>query len=274
MGAAMGAFLLHEAMREAGHDSYILTNSSYPVESRYVLQNRPTWLALSVDIISRAITKIIAVLLKPNKNYSFGFGLAGTLYKWPRFFLDYDIVHFHWVNSFSSLGQFFILSLIRKPCVVTIRDMWYFTGGCSYSLDCNGYVDRCSPCPAFINNSIFTPASVLQYIKRFIFKMGRFSFVAISQAIKSQAESSWIFQEMPVSLVYNAIDEKSFFPAPVDMARSRLGLDKCARYVLFGCTDLYDYYKGFDRFAEAINSLDIPDIHILLFGKSTAYLLR
>ena len=50
---------------------------------------------------------------------------------------DVDIIHVHWIaKTYSDLS--FIKDL-NKPTIWTFRDMWPFTGGCHYSLECNKF---------------------------------------------------------------------------------------------------------------------------------------
>ena len=59
----------------------------------------------------------------------------------------FEIVHLHWVEGVINNNGLDKLISSNRPKVWTIHDMAPFTGGCHYSLGCNGYLDTCNECP-------------------------------------------------------------------------------------------------------------------------------
>ena len=56
-----------------------------------------------------------------------------------------QIVHLHWISRSGRLGQY----KGEFKTVVTARDMWWGTGGCHYSLQCQQYKTSCHECKFF-----------------------------------------------------------------------------------------------------------------------------
>lgn len=67
-----------------------------------------------------------------------------------------DILHLHWLPGILSPEAALTLSS-SLPSVVTLHDMAFFTGGCHYSLGCEGFTTGCRGCPAvrkFFHNRV------------------------------------------------------------------------------------------------------------------------
>ena len=140
-GAALGASALHDALCEAGCDSTIVFDKL----------NIPRATYLELDWVSRlklVLNKIVAKAQGYLVRNSFDLlSLPRGLQVHKRVISKQkpDIVHIHWISRSGSLTQYWG----DFKTVITARDMWWATGGCHYSLDCQKYVDNCDKCPGF-----------------------------------------------------------------------------------------------------------------------------
>ena len=59
-----------------------------------------------------------------------------------------DVIHLHWVNQgFLSMKGLKKILNSGKRVVITLHDMWYFTGICHYAGECDRFKSQCHDCP-------------------------------------------------------------------------------------------------------------------------------
>lgn len=116
-----------------------------------------------------------------------------------------DVIHLHGINGALSLNALIRASEGRKV-VWTLHDMNPFTGGCHYSLGCDGFMDNCSSCPAVrapfvgaIRNNLTAKIELLN-------KISDLSLVAPSTWLADQARKSAVFRGQDVTVIPNPVD--------------------------------------------------------------------
>jgi len=165
------------------------------------------------------------------------------------------------------------LSKIDKPIVWTMRDMWPLTGGCHYAMDCEQYRTGCGKCPQLGSQSKYDLSRlVVSNKRRYLNK--RMRLIGISEWLSSCAKDSFVFSGFKVDTIANNIDTNQFFPVNRTNAREILGLPSNKKIILVGANNITDFYKGYDLFVESIKSLDLSDIHIVIFGNTNMQVLE
>jgi len=95
-----------------------------------------------INLIRFIWERLVFLRQERSKSIRFLFSLANTgesltLNPYVR---EADVIHLHWINAgFLSLRSLKELLQMGKPIVWTFHDMWPFTGGCHYALDCREY---------------------------------------------------------------------------------------------------------------------------------------
>lgn len=270
-GAAKGAYILHKGLLSAGVESRMLITTA-PVNSTpqgvHILGDS-TVKRFALSLLNRAERQ----LRRDLKMRRVGLYTAGLMGSWVRkhpMVQSADLINLHWVNAgMLSVGG---IGRMRKPIVWTLRDMWPFTGGCHYSLDCRNYERGCGRCPLFGSKRQWdrTAWNFRRKIRSFR-RLRELHPIGISPWIADEASKSAIFQDREVRYIWNGID-RSCFPF-LDQAKARrlLGLDPGARYVAVGANNVWSEYKGHGLFLEALRIL--PDLlgsrglRLLVFGK-------
>lgn len=139
-GAGGVAESLASSQSELGHDSKLfnLTNSALRI----------------ADAIRQPITlgsTAIDNFLVRNRDFNAFISLARREVSsdTPKHLSNWrpDLIHFHWLPGTMRIQEAQKLCSLF-PCVVTLHDMAFFTGGCHYSLGCSGYQSGCEGCPA------------------------------------------------------------------------------------------------------------------------------
>ncbi len=174
-----------------------------------------------------------------------------------------DIVHLHWVNrGMLSIEGF---NKITKPCVWTLRDMWPFTGGCHYSMECRRYETLCGACPKLGSNKSHDFSTKIQR-RKMDWNLEQTTFVGISDWISSCAAKSSVLKEQDIRTIYNSIDTSAFFGAPKKEARKKLGLPLERPILLHGALSLSDAYKGSALLESAKKKLSVHGLYTCSFG--------
>lgn len=262
-GAARGAFWLHSGLLELGIDSSILTSSRYGDNSKSIRLVDLNKRGFFISKLRNLIYSFIRFLYPNRKRLIFSSGIFGVdITKYPEY-KKADIIHLHWVNSdFVSIKG---ISKIKKPTVWTVRDMWPFTGGCHYSIDCTNYTHNCGNCPQLGSRKEYDFSRfVVNRKKRFFSK--KIIVVGISNWICNLVRSSSVFKGHRVEYIQNNIDMAIFFAVEKKKAREALGLATNKKIILIGAKNVSDFYKGFNKFVEALKKLDRSKYFICFFG--------
>jgi glycosyltransferase involved in cell wall biosynthesis len=264
-GAARGAYWLHKALRKLGVDSTFLCNARVTPDDPSVVsigQSLPDRMKFS--IAKRAGNAPVRLYARRQQRM-FNTGFGGLNIARQTAVTGADLVHLHFING---LVRFKDLRRIGHPLIWTVRDMWPFTGGCHYALDCDRYTGSCGACPQLSSKR---KADLSHFVIRHKQKHRpeNLQIVGISQWISDCARHSTVFRDMPVQTISNNIDTSLFFPSPKAAARKLLGITGDERIVLIGAQHVTDFYKGFDVFRQAIECLEIDNVHVVIFGNSS-----
>ena len=177
-----------------------------------------------------------------------------------------DIIHLHWVNfGMISINQLERLAK-AKTIVWTMHDMWAFTGGCHYAMDCSNYTDTCDSC-FYLKGSKLSKDVLQRKVRQW--SNSSFQLCGTSNWVKDCAQNSRVFKDHEVKLLSTPIDTEIFKPVEV---KSLGGFKKDPNlyYILFGAVDLNDERKGFKHLSNALKLLtnQQSNIHLLTFGGS------
>jgi glycosyltransferase involved in cell wall biosynthesis len=262
-GAARGAFWLHQGLIDAGVDSKILTNSKLPVADKNIITTSSGRKAMMKDIFRQRMDSLPLKIYKNRQKFIFSPGIAGFNFLDTDVYKESDIIHLHWIcNGFVNVKH---LSKIDKPTVWTMRDMWPFTGGCHYAMECKHYETGCGYCPQLNSRKKYDLSRfILRRKSKYIPK--NVKMVGISQWLSNCAKSSLLLRNFDIRTIYNNIDTQEFFSINKKIARDILGLKTQKKILLTAAQNLSDTYKGFDKFLESIKFLDRKRYYLLFFG--------
>jgi len=177
---------LHRSLVGAGINSHFLTleNQDFHPQVNELVLGRSRFkkfLSKSTVILGNKLftntyfTLFSTPVLTPSKLNKLGFD-------------ENTVLHIH--NWFNLLNVHQIERLLRAGfrLIITLHDQRFFTGGCHYSLGCEGFIKRCGKCPLLPNPS-------LNYVIRRNHK-NLFEMVAKhNNQIVFLAPSKWMFSE-------------------------------------------------------------------------------
>ncbi|GAB2689262.1 glycosyltransferase [Aliiglaciecola aliphaticivorans] len=271
-GAAKGALRLHKGLLDIGVDSHLCGYNN----TQEKIENLIEWSFF--DKIKYSLNRKKNTFdLKHYKHKSEEiFSVGNDLFNCFKHidFSHYDIVNLHWVNY--SLNIRFIEYLKSQTKVVwTLRDMWPFTGGCHYSLNCIGYKEACGDCPKLNSNTETDISNSLLLKKQWAFK--DINFIAISDWLKSEALSSTILNNSSIDTIYNSVDVSKFNiindQNTIKNIKKIFGIETSKKIIITGAQDVMDIYKGPDFVREFIK-LHANDFYFIIFGQNAEILTK
>jgi len=229
-----------------------------------------------INLIRFIWERLVFLRQERSKSIRFLFSLANTgesLIR-NRHVMEADLIHLHWINAgFLSLRSLKELLQIGKPIVWTFHDMWPFTGGCHYALDCREYTRECGDCPYLKKPGKRDLSHRIWKKKEKLFRSREVTVITPSSWLQECVRTSSLLQHWEVKTIHNPVDHDLFKPKEREEACARLGLDPSKKYMLFGAATIKNVLKGFNYFLEAIRILaedaeTSGDVEILLFGKT------
>jgi len=267
-GASIGAYRLHRSLLSAGIDSHMLVlykSTADPTVHR---------LAAQLDLVARARRRLAERQHKgrlrdnprrPESDHwslnQFDYPVAAAINRFSA-----DIVHLHWVgDNFLPIGQ---LPRINAPLVCTLRDSWFFTGGCHYPGDCRRFRHGCGDCPQLLSGGAKDlSASVFRHKQR-AFAAANLTVVALGDWIAGRAQESALLGAARMEVIGNAIDGRMFKPLDRAQARRACNLPQDKRLLLFGALGgTSDKRKGFAHLQAALAGIGTEaGIELVVFG--------
>ena len=274
-GANRGALWLHQGLRDIGVESLILTayteetftdcSSNLGDSSIYSLSTS-TARYLQFQFRSR-LDKITLLPYHYNKKRGFSTGFFGGSVSNNPLIQNADIINIHWVSKVPI--SLYDMSRLRSPVVLTLRDMWPFTGGCHYAMECDRYQEGCGQCPQLdskrkLDLSRLVSKAKVQWLPE------NLTCVGISDWISECARKSYILKNQSIHTISNCIDTNIFSPISASIARNILNLPTDRQIILVGAESVTNFYKGFNLFLESLSLLKDGSPLIVFFGKVSA----
>lgn len=266
-GAAIAGVRLHEGLQRAGVETRLLVGAKAS-EDPTVVPLRPLRGTRVLNKVGRELglnelAGVAAYRLR-----------RGDLVAWA------DVVHAHAVHgSWFSYPAMAGLSQ-AKPTVLTLHDMWPFTGHCSFSYDCERWRTGCGSCPyPETFPGVRRDATALEHrIKRRVWSRSALAVVSPSRWLAGLAEQSML-GDFDVRVIPHGIDTDVFAPADRERVRAELGVPADRTALMFAATALGRPHgreidrKGGDLLMDALAALP-PDARsrcsVLLMGGGSA----
>jgi len=266
-GAARGAYWLHKGLLEQNINSILLNNGKLTDSNFENVVNINNFSKISriLNFIRARLDIYLKKIYSNPRKEIFSTGLFGFNFLNYKYYKEADIIHLHWINGgFLDLK---IINKINKPIIWTIRDMWPFTGGCHYTLDCIKYKTKCGNCLFLNSQKEKDLSSFLFKRKMVILNENPITFVGISNWISKKAMQSTILNGHKVQTIFNNIDSKAFKYYRKELAVLELGIKTDKKIILVGAINSKNTWKGFHYLKDALNRLDRKKYCVLTFGK-------
>lgn len=183
-----------------------------------------------------------------------------------------DIIYLHWIlGGFMNLTSIEQLAKLGKPIIFYMHDMWYITGGCHYSFECEKYKSHCYECQVFPNHKKMDLSYKEFEKKRKLYsKYHNFYFISPSKWLYDCAKHSSLLKNKPIFHIPNVLDKTVFKPFEKNIAKQILNIDSSEIVISFGSVSVDSPYKGLSFLLNALElfykNQCINNITILIFG--------
>ncbi len=159
-----------------------------------------------------------------------------------------DIIHIHNWYNFLSIEQIERLGS-RVPLVFTMHDERLLTGGCHYTLMCNGYMSDCNNCPA-VKSGDHKIAKAKADLAHTMASLPRFSLIAPSKWLINRASESKPLSHSRQKVVIANILGGEFYNV------NKKESEKKELTLVFASAVLNSPYKGLRLLIDALLFLD------------------
>ncbi len=270
-GAARAAYRLHQGLR------------SLDIDSKMLVQDKSSddWTVIAPQTrVQMGIAKTRATIdALPLRFYPQFDGYGGFFPQWlPDSLANRvnqikpDILNLHWISG--GFVQIETLKKFKQPLVLTLHDMWAFTGGCHYSQDCDRYTINCGYCPQLYSKKDQDISRWVWQRKADAWKSLNLTIVTPSNWLADIAKKSSLLGDRPIHVISYGIDTKIYQPLDTKLARDLLHLPQDKYLVLFGAMRATsDLRKGWQFLQPTLQRLKESGwqdkIEVVVFGAST-----
>ncbi|MDR0801809.1 glycosyltransferase [Fluviicola sp.] len=256
-GAAIAAKRLLVALNKTAKlEANLLVNESQ-TKSEHVYEVADTKLKKRIRKYRFILEKVFFMFYEVSEKERFAFstGKLGTPVSRHPLVREADILHIHWINhSFLSYKQLGELMRLNKPVVITLHDMWYFTGGCHYSGECNRFMQACGDCK-FLKHPHDTDLSSRGWKAKKAIYTNKITFVACSNWLADVAKTSSLLQGNRVLAIPNPIDTTVFRRKDKAASRKQFGLPENKTLLLYVAAKADDERKGYKYLSAALKKM-------------------
>lgn len=207
----------------------------------------------------------------------------GTLFAWTlggfditssEIFKKADVIHMHWTTAMLSIGSIEAILQSGKPVIWTLHDMNAFTGGCHYSMSCQGYTEDCQNCPQ-LDSLLHIPPQILAANRQLYAKYKNLHIVTPSNWLQKEAVRSKCFTQKQVRTIPNGVNLEIFTPERRAAAREKYNLLNHEIVLLIGAQNLAERRKGYSLLYKALfklskeaKDIDLSKIAIASLGEA------
>lgn len=248
-GGAVSMQRLHRGLRAAGIDSKILCNRQ-KIESPHTTEFQRTTSKLERKL--DAILKVASAEL--GLNWALDFSPRRLVEQ--QAYQEADVLNIH--SNFSRFFSYLWLPVLtrNKPTVLTLCDMWAYTGHCHYSYGCDRWKSGCGKCPyPDAYEPVKRDGTALEWkLKNWAYNHSKLTVVTKSRWSTEQVKQSML-SHFPTQQIYNGVDTEIYQPRDAQKCRLELGLPLHKKVLMFSANNLSDYRKGGDLLLRAIQDL-------------------
>lgn len=229
---------IHENLINNGNQSLVLHGRGEKLKDSKIIKVAPEFIMKIQSFLSRVT----------------GYSFANAQYSTKKILkiihtFNPDIVHIHCANS-STVNIYKLLSFLKEnqyKTIITLHAEFMYTGGCSYSLDCNRWKTGCYECPQFNKErpkSWFFDKSKQEWLlfKDAYHNFNNLAIVGVSDWISNRAKESPFFIDKNIYTILNGVNTQQFQYVEDDVFK-QYHLNGY-KVVLFVIPDFYSPIKG------------------------------
>ncbi|MBN1250938.1 MAG: glycosyltransferase family 4 protein [Bacteroidales bacterium] len=281
-GAAVACKRLKDALNKNGITAKMLVMEKLTSE-KDIYQTSNKKISKYYYFLLFVAERIFFAFYEVSKKVRFAFSPANTGINISKNKLvkNADVIHIHWFNQgFLSINNLKQILDLNIPVVLTLHDMWAFTGGCHYSSDCLSYKNTCGNCKFLKKNGDNDLSHKILQKKLKLYSKHNISIVTCSKWLKEKAQESTLLNKFKIINIPNPINQEIYLKKENDDLKRKLNLPLNKKLILFGSANIMDERKGFHYLKEALLDLNSDsanyknEIELVVFGKSNSEYLN
>jgi glycosyltransferase involved in cell wall biosynthesis len=262
-GAARSAWCLHRGLLGIGVESCMLVRSKLSDDPAVTGAND----AACAILHEQALTPYILRRL-PSGSPWFTSGVIDVDISSHPSVQSADVLHLHWVAEWLSAGVIKKLVSLGKPIIWSLHDLWPVTCG-------NHYPGTNDPRDESWQTGESLPEPLIEIgrsefqRKRSLLADQQIHVVAPSRWIGRMSQRSIIGSKWPVKIVPYGIETRVFCPSDQGEARALWNLPTDKVLLLFGCSGINEFRKGFHVLTDALRAAapDPDKVALVVFGE-------
>jgi glycosyltransferase involved in cell wall biosynthesis len=241
----VNGYLLHKFLEERGHDSHMVVSRK--------LSNDVNVHQLGSPMLER-LNKVAGMAQKAISTHCILPVLSAGMADLPCV-ANADIVNLQLLHNaqFFSLLQLPRLSR-RRRVILSIHDMFLFTGHCVYSLDCERWNTGCGSCPDLgIPFRMLSDTTAANWkLKRWAFGRSSLDLVVGSPWQAERVGKSPILGQFPLHYIPYGVDTRVYTVRDKAASRAKLGLPPDAHVIAFRSVPFGKNFKGTEYIEAAL----------------------
>ena len=187
---------------------------------------------------------------------------AGFQLYFKPYYRNADIVHLHLphVTSFFSIFNFPLMgSDKRHHVVLNVHDMFFMTGLCHYSLECDRWMTGCGHCPDLSRSFPVRrdTTAFMWKLKKWAFERTNATLIVGSDWQLEHLKRSPILSHLPYRMIPYAVDTNYYRLQDKATCRAKLGIPVDAKVIAFRFVASQKNMKGIAYIERALASLDL-----------------
>ncbi len=180
-----------------------------------------------------------------------------------------DVININNVHGSNWLPTIVEECRRHAPTVWTLRDMWSFTGRCSYAYECRKFIGGCDAgCPTTSEYPAMEPrriAGAWELRRRSLARIP--DLVAVSPSVWLATEArAGLWRAHQVDVIPNGLALDTYRPIDRGFAREALGVDARGPVALVCAPDFRERRKGAEILREALSRLGQCIMTLLTMG--------
>ncbi|MGD1874123.1 MAG: glycosyltransferase family 4 protein [Mastigocoleus sp.] len=254
-GGAKAAFRLHHGLKKTGTNSQMLVQVKFSddvdvISTETKIDQKFPKIRPHLDSLPKLLSK------NPNSGQRHPYSLQWLpdiiLSKIPQ--ISPDIINLHWISG--GLIRLETIAQLRQPIVWTLHDMWAFTGGCHYTMECDRYLSACYQCPQMPKKYGIDLSHWVWERKQKAWANLNAPVVTPSRWLARCAASSPLTKNWRIEVIPNGINTQVFQPQNKKSVREKLNLPLDKNLILFGAYNATaSKRKGFEILTSALKRL-------------------
>jgi len=192
------------------------------------------------------------------------------LYTKP-YYRQADIVHIHLphVINFFSIFNFPLMGNDKhRHLVLNVHDMFFMTGLCHYSLDCDRWLLGCGSCPD-LNRSFPVrrdTTALMWKLKKWVFQHTNVTLLAGSDWQVEWIKRSPVLSKLPYHFIPYGVDTRHYRIRGRAVCRIKMGIPQDAKVIAFRSTPFRKSTKGHEYIEKALATLNLgKNVYLITF---------